>query len=177
MIWVLQRLHHRQQYGSVMCWNIMHQFKPIMHFEMEVSSCTWSCAARVLQLQYPDCCSCLSTYWNVAAWFWILKGCLYNIYFNNNFRRLYKIDVYLFCSGMWEAVKTLLQCGNVLWALFPTLVWFWLQKLSLKACLAGSLPLLLKHINTQVLWSDSRSWSWIIDLSNLVKQAVSQGVG
>lgn len=27
---------------------------------------------------------------------------------------------------------------------FPTLVWFWLQKLGLKACLAGSLPLLLK---------------------------------
>lgn len=114
MIWVLQRLHHREQYGSVMCWNIMHQFKPIMHFEMKVSSYTWSCAARVLQLQYPNCCSCLSTYWNVAAWLWILKGCLYTVYFNNNFRRQYKIDVYLYiavgCGRQWKHFCNVEMC-------------------------------------------------------------------
>lgn len=52
---------------------------------------------------------------------------------------------------------------------FPTPAEFRLQKLGLKALLAVSLPLLLKHaikkaISMQVLWFDCGSCPWIIDL-------------
>lgn len=48
---------------------------------------------------------------------------------------------------------------------------------SLPGWVSSSLPEEEEMINAQVLWFDSRCCSWVIDLANLVKQAVSQGVG